>query len=165
MATLFRQMLQPGLEGCLRFDLFKSVGTAATVGAATRLTLPKVGSHTAAYRVAVLYKVSGKQVPIDSDFLFLAQRRTVFFVSVVAPGIDSKRSFPRSSSGSPATSSRTPGPERGRPQGRLSFAQAGPQPRLCRRPRSRRKWLRAGLPASPAPRSSRLAPRRSGSLN
>jgi len=89
VTTLFRLMLQPGLEGCLRFDLFKSVGTAATVGAATRLKLAMVGDHTAAYRVAVLYKVNGKQVPIDSDFLFLAKHRTVYFVSLVAPGIDS----------------------------------------------------------------------------
>ena len=79
-------MLQPTLAACLRYDLLKSVaGTTVTVGGVKRLSLAKVGTHAALYRVALADKTGGKEVPVDNDFLFVAKSRTVFFTSVVAP--------------------------------------------------------------------------------
>jgi hypothetical protein len=92
--TLFHKMLQPNLDGCLRYDLFKSVGREGTIGAVARLPLLRAGSHTAAYRITVLYPVKGKTVPVDSDYLFVANHATAFFVSVIAPGDDQSELAP-----------------------------------------------------------------------
>ncbi|HWE82708.1 MAG TPA: hypothetical protein VG265_13745 [Gaiellaceae bacterium] len=81
--ALFKRMLTPLLASCLQYDLLKSVGgTAARVGKITKLALVSAGTHSSDYRVSLTY--SGH--PIVSDYLFVAQGRTQFFVNVVAPG-------------------------------------------------------------------------------
>jgi hypothetical protein len=81
--ALYKRMTAPLLSSCLQYDLLKSVGgTAAKVGKVTKLALVSAGSHSSDYRVALTY--SGH--PIVSDYVFVAQGRTQFFVNVVAPG-------------------------------------------------------------------------------
>ena len=85
VSTLFRLMLGPGLASCLRYDLFKSVGTLGRIGAVETLPLAGAGSEHAAYRLPLTYTLKGAPVPVVADYLFVAARRTVFFVNLVAP--------------------------------------------------------------------------------
>jgi opacity protein-like surface antigen len=81
--TLFKRMVTPLLSACLKYDLLKSLGTAgATIGNVTLLKLQKAGAHSSDYRVSLKY--SGH--PVVSDYIFVSQGRTQFFVNVVAPG-------------------------------------------------------------------------------
>ena len=81
--TLVKRMVNPLLSACLKYDLLKSLGSAgATVGNVTLLKLQKAGSHSSDYRVSLKY--SGH--PVVSDYIFVSQGRTQFFVNVVAPG-------------------------------------------------------------------------------
>ena len=87
VATLFNRMLRPAtIDTCLRYNLEKSVGGAGvSVGLASALKLDRVGSHGALYRVSIAVTSGSKKVLVYSDFLFVAQNRTEFFVNVVAP--------------------------------------------------------------------------------
>jgi len=90
--TQFNRILQPKLATCLKYDLFKSVGgTNVIIGKVTRLDLAKVGTHSALFRVALIYKTGKTGVDVISDFMFLGQGRTEWFVNVVAPAsVDSQ---------------------------------------------------------------------------
>jgi len=84
--TLFKRMLQPKLATCLKYDLLKSVGrNGVIIGKVTRLTVPKAGTHAALFRVSLSVKNGSKAVGVDSDFLYVSQQRTVFFVNIVLP--------------------------------------------------------------------------------
>lgn len=81
--TLVKRMVTPLLSACLKYDLLKSLGSlGASLGNVTLLKLEKVGSHSSDYRVSLKY--GGH--PIVSDYIFVSQGRTQFFVNVVAPG-------------------------------------------------------------------------------
>jgi hypothetical protein len=81
--TLVARMVTPLLSACLKYDLLKSLGASgASVGSVTLVKLEQVGAHRSDYRVSVRY--GGH--PIVSDYLFISQGRTQFFVNVVAPG-------------------------------------------------------------------------------
>jgi hypothetical protein len=83
VGTLVKRMVTPLLSGCLRYDLLKSLGSsAATVGNVTLVKLRDAGTHSSDYRVSLTY--GGH--PVVSDYLFVSQGRTQFFVNVVAPG-------------------------------------------------------------------------------
>jgi len=84
--TQFKRILQPKLGTCLKYDLLKSIGGQGIVfGQVKRLTLPKVGTHAAAFRVELAVKSGKTSVVVFSDFMFLAQGRTQFYVNLVAP--------------------------------------------------------------------------------
>jgi hypothetical protein len=79
---LVKRMVTPLLSACLKYDLLKSLGSSgASVGKVTLVKLHQAGSHSSDYRVAVAY--GGH--PVVSDYLFVSQGRTQFFVNVVAP--------------------------------------------------------------------------------
>jgi hypothetical protein len=81
--ALFKRMVTPLLSACLKYDLLKSLGaSSASVGSVTLLRLQRVGAHSSDYRVSVKY--GGH--PVVSDYIFVSQGRTQFFVNVVAPG-------------------------------------------------------------------------------
>jgi hypothetical protein len=86
-AARFDRILQPKLGTCLRYDLLKSVAAAGgvVIGKATRLALPKVGPHSAAFRVSLAVKSAGRSVVVDSDVVFLSQGTTALYLNVVAP--------------------------------------------------------------------------------
>jgi hypothetical protein len=80
---LFGRMTTPKLAGCLQYDLLKSVGgTGAKVGKVTQVGVAKAGTHVSDFRVALSYNGH----PVVSDYLFVSQGRSQFFVNVVAPG-------------------------------------------------------------------------------
>jgi hypothetical protein len=84
----FTRFLQPKLFNCLRYDLAKSVGgTGMTFLKTSRLEFAKVADRTAAFRVPVAVKVSGKTVTVDSDYLFLGVGRSQVYVNVIAPSV------------------------------------------------------------------------------
>jgi hypothetical protein len=82
----FTRIFQPKLATCLKYDLLKSVGgTNVIIGKVTRLDLPKLGSHSGVFRVALIYKTGKTGVDVVTDFMFLGQGRAEFFVNIVAP--------------------------------------------------------------------------------
>jgi hypothetical protein len=90
--TLFGRILHPKLATCLKYDLLKSVGgTNVIIGKVTRLDLAKVGTHSAVFRVSLIVKSGKSSVEVLSDFMFLGQGRTEWFVNIVAPAsVDSQ---------------------------------------------------------------------------
>jgi len=84
----FTRFLQPKLFTCLEYDLAKSVGgTGVTFLKTSRLDIAKVADRTAAFRVPIAVKVSGKNVVVDSDYLFLGVGRSQVYVNVIAPSV------------------------------------------------------------------------------
>lgn len=82
----FNRILQPKLATCLRYDLLKSIGGQGIVlGKVKRLEVAKVGTHAALFRVELAVKSGKSSVVVFSDFMFLGQGRTQFYVNVVAP--------------------------------------------------------------------------------
>ena len=80
--TLFKRMVTPLLSACLKYDLLKSLGSAGvSIGNVALLKLTPAGAHSSDYRVALKYKGN----PVVSDYIFVSQGRTQFFVNVVAP--------------------------------------------------------------------------------
>ncbi len=79
VASTFTRMLGPKLSTCLRYNLVKTGVPASAVGAVTKLALPVVGEHSAAYRVTV------NEGSILADFIFLGSGRTQMFLNIVAP--------------------------------------------------------------------------------
>jgi hypothetical protein len=81
-AARFDRFIQPKLAACLAYDLRKSFGTAKiTILKMQRLKFAQVANRTAVFRVPVVYQ----QVTVDSDFVFIGQGRSQFYVNVVAP--------------------------------------------------------------------------------
>jgi len=88
VAKLYTRMVRPTIGECLKYDLAKSLGGGAglTIGAVSQPELAPVGSHSTLYRVLITVKSAGAaKVTVFSDFMFLSQGRTQFFVNVIAP--------------------------------------------------------------------------------
>jgi hypothetical protein len=84
--VLFKRMLQPKLATCLKYDLEKSIGGSnVSIGGVARVAVAKAGSHASLFRVALKVKNGKSLVDVDSDFMFISQQRTQFFVNVVFP--------------------------------------------------------------------------------
>lgn len=84
VGALFQRMLQRDIDACLRYDLFKSVGTLARVRAVSVCRWPgSAATRPTTDRRAL--PVGSTEFPLDSDFLFVGIQRTVDFVNVVAP--------------------------------------------------------------------------------
>jgi hypothetical protein len=91
VATQYKRLFKPGLVTCIRYDVLKSTGSDpnAHLGSAVRLTFPRVGDTTAAFRTSIFYKVGKQTVLIYDDTIFLAKNRTQFWLNLVAPSTDS----------------------------------------------------------------------------
>ena len=79
---LVERMLKPTLGECLVYDLEKSGGSArATRSALQQLPAPKVADNATIFRVPVNVKSGGQKVAVFSDYIFVSQGRTQFFVN------------------------------------------------------------------------------------
>jgi hypothetical protein len=87
VAKLVKRTMGAAITGCLKYNLLRSVGTGATIGATRALTVPKAGDRALAYRVGVAVKPQGstQAVEVFSDYLFVSAGRTQFFVNLIAP--------------------------------------------------------------------------------
>jgi hypothetical protein len=84
---LASRILRPSLPGCLTYDLLRSglAGAQARIDHVTRLPVVAAGNRIALYRVGLSVATGGRQVGVDSDYLFLTKGRTAFFVNVISP--------------------------------------------------------------------------------
>ena len=84
----FVRFVQPKLFACLRYDLAKSVGgTGVTFLKPSRLSFPKLGDRTAAFRLPIAVKSGRGTVTVDSDYVFVGKGRTQLYLNVIAPSI------------------------------------------------------------------------------
>ena len=76
------------VTGCLQYNLLKSIGTGATVGATRALTVAKAGDRVdarTASRSPSSRRAASSRSTSFSDYLFVSAGRTQFFVNLVAP--------------------------------------------------------------------------------
>jgi len=90
VTTQYKRLLQPALEGCIRYDLLKTTGTDpnASLGPTKHLKFPRLATVSVLYRVPILYKVGKQTVTFDDDTMFLSKSRTQFWVNFLAPSTE-----------------------------------------------------------------------------
>jgi hypothetical protein len=75
--------MQPGLPGCLAYQLRRTAGVAAvSVGA---IELPRLGAVSAAYRAVVTVRSKGRMAKVISDYVFFGNGRLEYSLNVQAP--------------------------------------------------------------------------------
>jgi hypothetical protein len=92
--TDFSRTIQPKLAGCLAYQLKSSSKGSVLSVSVQKLTLPAVGSISAAYRATLMIKTTTGTAKIVSDFVFFGQGRFEFSINVVAPATEGGQLVP-----------------------------------------------------------------------
>jgi hypothetical protein len=90
VSAVFKRILQPKLGTCVRYDVFKEIGSDpnAKLGAAKRLAFPHLAPVSVLYRTSIFYTYGKKTYLLYDDTLMFGKGRTTIWLNIVAPSTD-----------------------------------------------------------------------------
>jgi hypothetical protein len=86
----WRRSIVPAAVPCLRHTLTKGLGTQAKVLSFGRISFPKVGTHSAAFRGIVVVSALGQTVRVLLDIVLVGRGRTEISLDATAPAASAR---------------------------------------------------------------------------
>jgi hypothetical protein len=83
-------LLKPALPTCIRYSVFKTVGTSETI-TLLKTKARKLGKFAdvgVSYRVPIAIKQDKQTVVVNSDFILMRKGRAEIYINVIAPSTD-----------------------------------------------------------------------------
>jgi hypothetical protein len=90
VTTDFARVIRPKLTDCLAYEL-KSSDKSVVSASVRKLTFPRLGDVTAAYRGTVVLRIGGRKVTFVRDYIFIGIGRLEYSLAVDAPAVLSRQ--------------------------------------------------------------------------
>lgn len=80
-----RTVMSPKVVPCLKQSFIKELGSKASLVSLHRISVPRISTHTAAFRIVMDVKSSGRTVRVMSDLIAFGAGRTEVTLTSVSP--------------------------------------------------------------------------------